>query len=101
MQQQTLDREDPTPTNENEALSVYEQVMSDPEARYAYFNTIQGVLYGDPLQDELKEVRRVLDEASIAYLFRADEGRPWPTFRSKELTGVGFDEISRLVAKLG
>ena len=98
--QQTVEHKDLTPTDRDEALSVYEQVMADPEARYAYFNTTQGVLYGDPLQDELIEVRRVLDEASIAYLFRADEGRPWPTFRSREMTGVGLDEISRLVAKL-
>lgn len=100
MHKSTMASEESTPTDQNEAPSVYEQVMADPEARHAYFNTTQGVLYGDPLQDELIEVRQVLDDASVAYLFRADEGRAWPTFRSRELIGVGLDEISRLVAKL-
>ena len=82
------------------APSMYAQVIAHEESRYAYFNTTQGVLYGDPRQEELRAVRKALDDAAIAYLFNDDEGHPWPTFHAGKMTGVGLDEISCMIAKL-
>ena len=85
---------------EREAPSLYEDVLAHEASRYAYLNTTKGVLYGDPDQDELKEVQQALEDAGIAYLFNAHEGRPRPTFYAHSMTGFGFDEIVCLITNL-
>lgn len=84
----------------SEVRSSSAEVSARQEPGRALFNTTQGVLYGDPDQEELKEVRKALAEAGIVHLFNPDEYRPWPTFYSREMVGVGLDEISWMIGKL-
>lgn len=85
---------------ERRANSAYARVMANEETRYAFFNTTQGLLYGDPDQDELKAVEKMLEEVGIAYLFNADRYRRRPLFRSQGMTGVGLEEITRVASKI-
>ena len=100
MQQAPVVRQVPPRVERGRATSVYARVMANEETRYAYFNTTQGLLYGDPDQEELKAVEKMLEEASVAYLFNPDEYRRRPLFRSQGMTGVGVEEIARVVSKL-
>lgn len=75
--------------------SFTEAVLSDPEARYAYFNTTQGVLAGRPDDEELSRVRALLDSFHIAYLYNPDPTRPQPMFLAPEGTLVGYEQIEQ------
>ena len=84
----------------SEAPSLHAQVAARQEPGGAHFKTTRGVLYGDPDQEELKEVRNVLAEAGVVYLFNPDGYRPWPTFYSRDRIGVGLDEISWMIGRM-
>ena len=80
--------------------SVYEQIMADPEARHAFLHTTQGILYGDPEDEEVKRILVVLDTARVAYLFASDLHLPRPQFRTKNKVAVGEDEIALVLEEL-
>ena len=73
--------------------TTYEEVMRDDQTRHAFCNTTQGVLYGDPKQDEVTRILAILDNSPVAYLFATDLDLPRPMFRTKKLICVGEDEI--------
>lgn len=100
MQQAPVVAQDPPRIERGKAKSAYERVMADEETRYAFFNTTQGLLYGDPDHEELKAVEKMLEEASIAYLLNPVQERRRPLFRSQGMTGVGIEEIARVVSRL-
>ena len=80
--------------------SLYAQVMSDPDARHAYFDTTQGTLESSRHHPDLGKIRDVLTEASIAYLFNANDRRPHPVFRTASSVDVGTEAIIARIAAL-
>lgn len=99
MQQEPLVDQGP-PRLQRKANSVYARVMANEETRYAFFNTTQGLLYGNPDHEELKAVEKMLEDVGIAYLFNPDEYCRRPLFRSRGMTGVGLEEITWVASKL-
>lgn len=99
MEQAPVVGQDP-PHLARRANSVYARVMANEETRHAFYNTTQGLLYGNPDHDELQAVERMLEETGIAYLFNADRYRRRPLFRSQGMTGVGLEEITRVASRL-
>ncbi len=88
------------PVDSRAEQSVYDRVLADEESRDAFFNTTQGILAGDPLQEDVGAIRQELDSASIAYLFTPDENLPRPTFYSERVSGVGYGQIRQAIAQL-
>lgn len=93
--------------NAESSPSVYEQILDNQEARDAYFNTTQGILYGNPDQPETKEVIQMLDEATIAYLFNPDKYRARPQFVTSQgaagggkMIGRGKEDIAYIIRQL-
>ena len=83
--------------NEKGAQSLRELAASFRGAEAAYFNTTKGVLTGRPDDAVLHEVRQMLDERHVAYLFNPDTTRPRPTFSAQGWTSIGLDEIRQHV----
>ena len=73
--------------------------MEDSGTRHAFNNTTQGVLYGDPSQDEVRRILAALDDAPVAYLFATDLDLPSPMFRTKNLVCVGEVEITDAISQ--
>lgn len=67
--------------------------MESERARNAFYNTTVGVLLGRPEDEELRKVKRLLDERRIAYLFSPDRTRPRPMFLTRKSTFVGAERI--------
>ena len=80
--------------------SLYRMVMSDDDAREAYFNTTKGVLTGRPDDDDLRSARARLDESGIAYLYNPDALRPRPMFLTQGRAIVGLKQIEEYVSSL-
>ena len=99
MQQAPGVGQDPPRLELRKAESVYERVRANDETLYAYFNSSKRLLYGDPHQDELRAVEKLLEEASIAYPFNPDENRRRPLFRSNRMTGVGLEGSAQVVLR--
>ena len=87
-------------THPHESDSLYNMVMSDDEAREAYFNTTKGVLTGRPDDDDLQRARARLDESGIAYLYNPDSLRPRPMFLTQERAIVGLEQIEEYISSL-
>lgn len=81
-------------------LSLHERVMANPDTLYAYFNTTEGMLTGDPAHQDMKEILRVLDDNRIIYLYDPDTNRPRPTFYSPGRISIGLAEISQVARRL-
>ena len=73
--------------------SLYEQVMSDPVAKHLYENVTKGTLAGRRDDPSVVEVRKVLDELEIPYLFNHDAHRPRPIWMSKQTVLAGTKAI--------
>ncbi len=80
--------------------SIHAMVMADPDSRYAYFNTSQGMLTGNPAHKDMDRIRRLLDDNRIVYLYEPDTSRPRPTFYSQGIISIGLEEISEAAARL-
>ena len=80
--------------------SIHERVMADPQSRYAYFNTTQGILRGNPAHKDMAQILRVLDDNRIVYLYDASTNRPRPVFYSQGNISIGLAEIAVAAAKL-
>ena len=73
--------------------SLYDEVMSDPDAEHAFRNTTEGVLTGRPDDDDLRRAKEELDACGIAYLYNPDPARPRPMFLTRERTIAGLQQI--------
>ena len=80
--------------------SLHEEVMADPDARYAYFHTTKGVLSGRDDDPSTQQVKAHLDTAGIAYLYNPDWCRPSPLFLTPTGIFVGAEQIEAYVATL-
>ena len=74
--------------------------MADPWARYAYFNTTQGMLRGNPAHKDMGQILNILDDNKIVYLYDPSTNRPRPIFYSQGNISVGLAEIAAVAAKL-
>ena len=89
-----------TTIQSSEVDSLYNMVMSDDDAREAYFNTTKGVLTGRPDDEDLLRAKAWLDESGIAYLYNPDSSRPRPMLLTKGRAIVGLREIEEYVLTL-
>lgn len=80
--------------------SIHERVMADPASRYAYFNTTQGMLRANPAHKDTEQIRKVLDDHKIVYLYDASTPRPRPTFYSRGSISIGLAEITEAAQRL-
>ena len=80
--------------------SIHERVMADPASRYAYFNTTQGMLRANPAHRDTEQIRKVLDDNNIVYLYDASTTRPRPTFYSQGNISIGLAEITETAERL-
>jgi hypothetical protein len=83
-----------------ESDPLYDMVMSDDDARKAYFNTTKGVLTGRPDDEDLRRARTRLDESGIAYLYNPDSLRPRPMFLTHGRAIVGLEQIEKYILSL-
>ena len=80
--------------------SLHKRVMADEGSRNAYFNTIQGMLRGNPSHEDMDSILRVLNDNRIAYLYEPDSNYPRPAFYSQGSISMGLAEISQTVEEL-
>ena len=80
--------------------SLHERVMSDERSRRAYFNTVQGMLRGDPSHEDMETILRVLEDNRIAFLYEPDTNYPRPAFYSQDSISLGLAEISETAEEL-
>ena len=81
--------------------SIHERIMANPQSRYAYFNTTQGMLRGNPAHKDMEQILKVLDDNNIVYLYDPSTNRPRPIFYSQGNMSIGLAEITVAAAKLG
>jgi hypothetical protein len=74
--------------------SLYEQMLQDPMMREAFFGTTRAQLFGDQNSEGVKNLIKLLDDNSIAFLFSADENLARPILQIKEGQFVGEKEIT-------
>ncbi len=94
------DRQQRPDSRRKRRQSLHERVMTDPESRYAYFNTTQGTLRADPSHKDMEQILKVLDDNEIVYLYEADTSRPRPVFFSGGHISIGLDEIAEAAGRL-
>ena len=83
-----------------ESDSLYRRMMSDKQARDAYFNTTKGVLAGCRDDKELIRAREILDKSRVPYCFTANARRPRPVFLMRDRVLVGLGAIKSHCAKM-
>ena len=86
--------------NRSPRQSIHERVMADSASRYAYFNTTQGLLRANPAHKDTEQIRKVLDDNNIVYLYDASTTRPRPAFFSHGNVSIGLAEITETAGKL-
>ncbi|MDE0161799.1 MAG: hypothetical protein OXL98_08670 [Acidimicrobiaceae bacterium] len=94
------DRQQHPDSRRQRRQSLHERVMTDPESRYAYFNTTQGTLRADPSHRDMQKILKVLEDNEIVYLYEADTSRPRPVFFSRGHISIGLAEIAEAAGRL-